>query len=424
MIVGYTRGTGRRARTLGALILAVNDDAGLRWVGNCGTGFSDAELTALTGLLAPLQVTKTPLPAKPRIAGTRRQDVTWVAPKLVCEIEFAEWTRDGRLRAPSYRGLRDDKLAATVVSEQPAQREVRRRRRTLRLNNLDKVFWPGEGITKGDLLDFYEALGPILVPHLRDRPFTMKRFPNGIDGKHFFQKDAPSHMPSWIRTTAFNTVSRGSGERRTINYPLVNDELALLWMATMGCIDLNVPLSRIDRFDRPDFVLFDLDPPADAGFPECVQVAHLVRDTLTTLGLESYVKTSGSDGIHVLAPIARRHTFADTHLLASTIAGALARSYPGLVTTEFLKRKRRGVLIDANQNGPGRTIASVYSVRPHAGAPVSTPLLWEELTEAVTPQDYTMAVTLDRVQRHGDLFAPVLSRRQPLGPALRALEAA
>jgi bifunctional non-homologous end joining protein LigD len=289
------------------------------------------------------------------------------------------------------------------------------------VRNLNKVFWPDDGLTKGDLIAYYEALAPTIVPHLHSRPFTMKRFPNGIDGKHFFQKNAPKHMPDWIATRSFDTVSRDSGEPRTIDYPLVNSELALLWMASMGCIDLNVPLSRVDLPLKPDIALFDLDPAADAGFRECVIVARLVRETLSAIGLRGYVKTSGSDGIHVLVPLARRHCFSHTHLLVSTIAGALEQLHPGLVTTEFLKRKRRGVLIDANQNGPGRTVASVYSVRPHPRGPVSMPLEWDEFDESMDPRDLTMAVAVDRVARRGDLFESVLHDKQSLSQALRAL---
>jgi bifunctional non-homologous end joining protein LigD len=302
-----------------------------------------------------------------------------------------------------------------------AEREVTRAGRSLRLTNLDKLFWPDDGITKGDLLAYYERAAPALVPHLRDRLFTMKRFPDGIAGGHFFQKDAPKHMPDWIATRRVETVSRGSGRERTIDYPLVNDDLALLWMANMGCIDLNVTFSRVDRPDRPDYVLFDLDPTPEAGFRGCVAVARLVGRALDAIGLVGYPKTSGADGIHVLVPITRRHTFAETRLLTATVAGALARAYPDLVTTEFLKRKRRGVLIDANQNGEGRTIASVYSVRPHAGAPVSTPLAWEELTDDLDPRTFTMDVVLRRLDERGDLFAPVLAGGQSIAKALRSL---
>jgi bifunctional non-homologous end joining protein LigD len=206
-----------------------------------------------------------------------------------------------------------------------------------------------------------------------------------------------------------------------ISYPLVNDELALLWMANMGCIDLNTWYSRVDRPERPDWVLFDLDPAADAGFPETVQVALLVRAILDQIGLLSFPKTSGADGMHVLVPIERRWTYDDTREFADVVARALASTHRGLVTTEWQKAKRRGVLIDANQNGAGKTIASVYSVRPKEGAPVSTPLAWEEVNESLDPASFTMGVVLDRLDRHGDLFAGALTEKQSLAKALRAV---
>jgi bifunctional non-homologous end joining protein LigD len=192
-------------------------------------------------------------------------------------------------------------------------------------------------------------------------------------------------------------------------------------MVNMGCIDLNVWYSRIDRPERPDFVLFDLDPSADVGFAETVEVALLVKQALDALGLESFPKTSGSDGLHVLVPVARRYTYDDTREFSEIIARALARTHRGLVTTEWTRAKRRGVLIDSNQNGEGKTIASVYSVRPHAAAPVSTPLRWSEVNEKLDPAAFTMDVVLDRVSRDGDLYAPVLSERQSLTAALRSL---
>jgi bifunctional non-homologous end joining protein LigD len=201
----------------------------------------------------------------------------------------------------------------------------------------------------------------------------------------------------------------------------VNDELALLWMVNMGCVDMNCWYSRIDKPDRPDFVLFDLDPSPDVGFRETVTVALLVKEVLDALALECHAKTSGSNGMHVLVPITRRHTYADTREFAEIVAGALARAHPKLVTTEWSKAKRRGVLVDANQNGEGKTIASVYSVRPRPGAAVSTPLRWDEVTDELDPLHFTMDVVLDRVERHGDLFAPVLGGGQSLGAALAAL---
>jgi bifunctional non-homologous end joining protein LigD len=291
----------------------------------------------------------------------------------------------------------------------PAELEARRGKRVVRLSSPERVLFPRDGVTKGDLFSYYSEVAPALVPHLRQRPFTMKRWREGIAGSAFFQKQAPNGMPAWIKTRRFD-------------FPLVNDETALLWMVQMHCIDMNAWYSRVDRPDRPDFVLFDLDPPeARNGFALAVRVAHLVREALERLELRSYVKTSGADGIHVLVPITRRSTFSDTYDLAERLARGLEEENPGLVTTEWLKRKRRGVLVDHRQNGWGKTIASVYSVRPKPGAPVSTPLRWEELDEKIRPRDFGMREALERVERHGDLFEPALRGGQALGPALQAL---
>jgi bifunctional non-homologous end joining protein LigD len=293
----------------------------------------------------------------------------------------------------------------------------------VKLSSADRVLYPDDGITKGDLFHYYDRVAGTIVPHLRDRPFTMKRWREGLPGGAFFQKQAPRGMPSWIPTRQFRTWPRGGkGESRLVDFPLVNSREALLWMVQMHCIDMNAWYSRVDRPDRPDFVLFDLDPPEEDGaFALCVRVAHYVRGALDGLGLESWVKTSGSDGIHVVVPITRRATFDETYEFAELLSRRLEAEHPGEVTTEWLKKKRSGVLVDHRQNGWGKTIASVYSVRPKPGAPVSTPLRWEELTEEVRPRDYSMAVALDRVAKHGDLFEPVLHASQTLGPALKKL---
>jgi bifunctional non-homologous end joining protein LigD len=422
VIVGYTRGKGRREGTLGSLILGVYQGGELVYVGNCGTGFTEQEIDRLLAKLRPPERETPPFRVVPKMPRVRKSDIVWVEPELVCEVEFVEWTHDGHLRAPAYKGLREDKDPQDVRREEAMPTEIRRGTRVLRLSNLDKLFWPEERITKGDLLSYYRAVADLLVPHLRDRPFTMKRYPDGWKGEFFFQKDAPKHMPEWIPTAEIEVSTRESPRRRRkIRAPLVNDELALLWMVNMGCIDMNTWYSRVDKLDRPDFVLFDLDPSPDVGFAETVQVALLVKEALDALELESHAKTSGSDGMHVLVPITRRYTYDDTRRFAEVVAGALARRHQGLVTTEWSKSKRRGVLIDSNQNGEGKTIASVYSVRPRAGAPVSTPLRWEEVNESLDPAAFTMEAVLERVRRHGDLFAGVLKTRQSLSKALAAL---
>jgi bifunctional non-homologous end joining protein LigD len=272
--------------------------------------------------------------------------------------------------------------------------DVRIGRRSVRVTSADRVLFPGDGVTKGDLVSYYVDVAPVLVPHLRNRPFTLKRYPHGIRERPYFQKQAPQGLPSWIPTRQFRTWPREGGSR-LVDFVLVNEPAAVAWMVQMNCIDMNAWYSRVDKPERPDYVVFDLDPPESRnGFTQAIRVAHLVREALERLELRSYVKTSGADGIHVLLPITRR---------------------------SWLKKKRRGVLVDHRQNGHGKTIASAYSVRPKPGAPVSTPLRWEELGEKVRPRDFGMREALERVERHGDLFEAVLKGGQGLGAALKKL---
>jgi bifunctional non-homologous end joining protein LigD len=292
--------------------------------------------------------------------------------------------------------------------------------KTVKLSSPDRVLFPDDGITKGDVFAYYERVADTLVPHLRDRPFTMKRYPHGITGEVFFQKQAPKHLPDWIPTRQFRTWRREGGSR-LVDFALVNSPEAVLFMVQNNCIDMNAWYSRVDKPHRPDFVLFDLDPP-DGGFELAIEVAQLIRELLDDVELPGYVKTSGADGIHVVAPIARRATFEQTYAFAEQASRLLEQRHPGKVTTEWLKKKREGVLVDHRQNGWGKTIASVYSVRPKPGAPVSTPLHWDELTPGVRPRDFSMEVALGRIERNGDLFAPVLEEPRPLGSAAAKLE--
>jgi bifunctional non-homologous end joining protein LigD len=294
----------------------------------------------------------------------------------------------------------------------------------VKLTSADRVLFPDDGVTKGDLFAYYDEVAPVLVPHLRDRPFTMKRFGRGIEQDFYFQKQAPKHMPSWIPTGRFTTHPREGGSRE-VDFPLVNSREAVLFMVQNNCIDMNAWYSRVDKPDRPDFVLFDLDPPEDdEGFALAVRAALLIRDELAEVGLESWAKTSGAGGMHVLAPIQRRSTFRDTHAFAEVLSKRVAEANPGVVTTEWLKEKRRGVFVDYHQNGAGKTIASAYSVRPKPGAPVSTPLRWDEVREGLDWHAFTMDEVLRRAERDGDLFEPVLTGGPALGPAMRRLERA
>jgi bifunctional non-homologous end joining protein LigD len=290
---------------------------------------------------------------------------------------------------------------------------------SVKLTNGDRVLFPDDGITKADLFDYYDRVADVLVRHLRDRPFTMKRYREGLKGPAFFQKQAPKGMPSWIPTRQFPTRTR-EGRERLVDFPLVDSREALLWMVQMHCIDMNAWYSRIDRPERPDYVVFDLDPP-DGAFALGVRAARLVGELMTELGLRAYPKTSGADGMHVFVPIERRHSFDETHAFAEAVGSLLESRHPGVVTTEWLKAKRDGVLIDFHQNGQGRTTASVYSVRPKPGATVSTPLGWEELEDGLDRRAFTMEVALRRIEERGDLFAPVLDGGQLLTEATRTL---
>jgi bifunctional non-homologous end joining protein LigD len=410
-IVGWTRGQGRR-ESLGALVLGQETDDGLIWAGNVGTGLNDAELDRLSDALAPLARATSPLDVVPKMPRVRRGDLHWVDPVLHCEVSYLERTHEGRLRAPVYGGLVD-------VGPEPLPRpvaQVEQGGHTLLLKNLDKVWWPDEGVTKGDVVEHYRDLMEVVLPHLKDRPFTMLRFPDGVEGKRFFQKDAPSHTPGWVKLAPLPAGGR------TVRFPLVNDELSLLWAIGMGCIDLNVVLSRADRPERPDVVMFDLDPAPPASFDEARQVALLIRDVLDSVGLRVYPRTSGSyRGLHLIVPTARRHTFEETRQLVASVAGLLAAAHPDLITTRWSKSERHGVLIDANQNGYGRTTAWAYSVRPKPGALVATPVTWEELAEPLDPAAFTMDVVHQRVARLGDLHRPVLEDGQSITKALRQL---
>jgi bifunctional non-homologous end joining protein LigD len=289
----------------------------------------------------------------------------------------------------------------------------------VRLSSADRVIFPDDGVTKGDLFAYYDAIADVLVPHLRDRPFTMKRYREGSAGPAFFQKQAPKGMPSWIPTRQFPTRTR-EGRSRLVDFPLVNSREALLWMVQMHCIDMNAWYSRADQPEHPDYVVFDLDPP-DGAFALGVRAARLVGDLMSEIDIRSYAKTSGADGMHIFVPIDRRHSFEEAHAFAESVGRLLEARHPGVVTTEWLKAKRDGVLIDYHQNGAGRTTASVYSVRPKPGATVSTPLRWEELEDGVDRSDFTMAVALRRVAEEGDLFEPVLAGGQSLDEATAAL---
>ena len=407
LIAGYTSGQGARHR-LGALLLATDD---LEYAGNCGSGLSDEGIREVLQTLEPLRRESSPLRGAPRLGGVVRSRVTWVEPSVACEVEFTEWTRERRLRAPVFKRL----VKEGAVKERPAKTA-----RELKLTNQHKVFFPKEKITKGDLLAYYRDAAHVLVPHLRDRPITLVRYPDGIEGKHFFQKQRPPHAPEWMRTATLSSSSDGRG--KTIDYLMIDDADGLLWTINAGCIDVHAPYARAQSFDSPDFVLFDLDPSPGVSPAQTGKVALLVRDALAALDLRAVVKTSSAEGMHLAVPLRPGHTYAQARGLVQVVAQALERANPGLVTTEWDKSRRHGVLIDSNQVGYGRTMSVAYCVRPRPGAPVSMPLTWDEVESgAFARARPTMRAALRRIERLGDPFADSLAGDQTLPAALLQL---
>lgn len=285
---------------------------------------------------------------------------------------------------------------------------VRAGNRNVRLTNVGKGFFPEAGLSKGDLLRYYSEIATALLPHLTDRAMVMKRYPNGIHGKFFFMKRTPAGAPPWVECC---TIEHRSGN--VIDFPMVQDLASLLWVVNLGCIDLNPWYARCDEIDRPDFLHFDLDPVEPAGFDRVREVALLVRDALERLGANTYVKTSGSKGLHVYVPITREPLQKEVWRFAKALAQKLEARRPGMVTAEYriANRPAGRVLVDYNQNAWGRTLASVYSVRPRADATVSTPVTWEEVEAGVQTGDFTVANVPARVRDMGDLWRPLLYNR-------------
>ncbi len=440
VIGGWTEGKGSRSQRIGALHLGVYEDGALRYAGKLGTGFDEQALEHLAGLLKPLARKASPYTGPQPPKGAH-----FVEPKLVCEVEFTEWTRAGTLRHPSYKGLREDKPATEIVRERPVAAEEiqkeppaetaevrallesgRRVRggievevggRTLKLTNLEKVLYPSSGFTKADLIGYYAQIAPVLLAHLRDRPLTLKRYPNGVEEKFFYEKQSPGHRPEWVKTVAIWSEH----SKREIHYTLCQDLPTLVWLANLADIELHPSLSLAQDTERPTTLAFDLDPGPPASIAECCEVALELHDMFETLGLRAFAKTSGSKGLQVYVPLNEENvTYEQTKPLARAITNLLQRRKPEFVVSEMAKAERSGkVLIDWSQNDAHKTTVSVYSLRARERPTVSTPIQWSEVTACREARDPTLLTfevdeVLARVAEHGDLFAEVGSLRQQL----------
>jgi bifunctional non-homologous end joining protein LigD len=421
LICGYTHG--ERA-TFSSLVLGVNDEDTLRYVGCVGTGFDDKMLQALYKKLKPLE-TKTN-PFGKRIDVLRK--VTWVEPRLLCEVKFGEWTQDGRLRAPVFVGLREDKAASEVVQESvPGEPLFPKGRKEvshvidgkhLKFTNLDKIWFPNEGYTKRDILSYYDAVAEWIVPHLAGRPLSLKRYPGGIHEEFFFQKDIPETYPKWLRIEPIHSSHRGE----PIRFVVADDRATLLFLTNLGCIDQNPWMSRVETLDYPDYILIDLDP-MECTFDRILEAMGLVRNVLDEIGLKGYPKTTGGDGMHVFVPVEPRYTYEQARSFAEIVSQVVIGENPDLFTTprSVAKRRKGRVYFDYLQISSGKTIAGPYVTRAYDGAPVATPLAWDEVKKGLTPKTFTIENAVSRFREVGDLFQPVLTQPQKLEPALKKL---
>ncbi len=423
LICGFTHG--ERAY-FSSLVLGVYRDGELVHAGQVGTGFDDQAIHDIHTRLQPLIADEAPFRKGAKIP----RKVTWVRPELVCEVAFLEWTPDGQLRAPSFIALRDDIEPREVMRESERQPEPRgplldaKQKeatlevdgRSLKFTNLNKVWWPEEGYTKRDAVNYYDAVAGLILPHLKDRPLSLKRYPNGIHQDYFFQKNAED-FSGWLRLEPI------ASEGRVIHYVIANDRATLLYLANLACIDQNPWMSRIGSLDKPDFLLIDLDP-VECAYDRIVEAALLTREVLDQIGLRGYPKTTGGDGMHIYVPVEPRYTYAQVRGFAELISHIVLGRKPDLFTTpRTIARRQKGrVYFDYLQIAESKTISAPYVLRPHEGAPVATPLRWDELKPDLLPRQFNIENAPARFAAVGDLFAGVLDRPQPLEPAMNKIE--
>ena len=438
LIGGWRPGEGRREGSIGSLMMGVPTDVGVRYVGQVGTGFTDEALAALHERLKPLVQKENPFINE--VPRERAKGATWLRPDVVGEVEFRNWTPDGRLRAPSWRGLRSDKdpadlepeAAPQLATEEPSVEDeveppptnvlVEVEGRRIRLSNLDKVLYPDAGFTKAQVLDYYSRVAPALLPHLKDRPVTLRRFPDGVTSQPFYEKNVSRNAPEWIRAVRIETPGSTKGHE-ALDFVVLNDLPSLVWAAHMAALELHIPQWKVDREGErltPDLLVFDLDPGAPATIVECAEVALKLREVLATHGLKAVAKTSGNKGMQLYAPI-RTTAVERTSEYAKAVAEHLAREHPKLIVARMAKDLRPGkIFIDWSQNNQYKTTIAPYSLRGRATPTVSTPVTWDEVAKCRHPNDLTFTApeVLTRLEEHGDLLKPLLVKKRPQLPEL------
>jgi bifunctional non-homologous end joining protein LigD len=447
VVAGFTEGRNSR-KHFGALVLGTFKNGELVYIGHTGSGMDDKTVAEVYKQLEKLVTKECPFKVKP----ATNMPATWVKPELVCEVKYQEMTQEGILRIPIFQGMRADKKApdlkreaahlekvvqaakkatkatkptasdkaakktGLLIPEGKKEMSVLINRKELILTNLDKLYWPEDGITKREMLNYYYEVMPYMLPYMKDRPQSLNRHPNGIHGKSFFQKDVKGKVAKWIET--YHYVSESSDDK---DFLVCKDEASLMYIATLGCIEMNPWHSRIQSPDKPDWCVIDLDPNGVA-FEKIIETAHVVKQVLDAVGVPSYAKTSGSSGLHIYVPFGAKYSYNQSKLFAELVVSMVHHELPKTTSIERSPSKRKGLIyLDFLQNRSIQTIAAPYSVRPKPGATVSTPLHWEEVKKGLAISDFTIHNIMDRLRHEGDLFTGVLGEGIDLEKVLAKL---
>lgn len=396
VVGGYTEPKGTR-NGFGALLLGYYEHNQFIYSGKVGTGFNETSLKDLHHTLKKLTVKTCPFVKKPK-----EPNVSWVKPELVVQVKYSEWTEAGSLRHPVFVGLREDKKPEEVGREIPAS--------SVPITHPEKVFWPQEGYTKGDVIAYYDRMGEYVLKYIKDRPQSLRRNPNGMKDEGFFQKDMAGKAPKWTKTHRLKSSSEGE----SIEYLICNDKETLLYMANLGCIEINPWSSRTGHINNPDYIIFDLDP-HKASIEDLVTTAKKVKEVLDQLKIKSYLKTSGGKGLHIFIPVQPKYTYNQTREFSRLISQTVHNALPEITSLERMPKKRVGkVYLDFLQNGKGKTMACAYSLRPKEGATVSTPLEWSELNDRFDIKKYNIKTVPERIQKTGDPWEHFFDEAQDL----------
>lgn len=445
VIGGYTRNEGS-SKIFSALLVGFFDKGRFVYAGKVGTGFNDKTQCEMMKQFKKLVIKHPAFSETPDVNKPSRfrpnpphAEATWLKPELVCEVSYAEMTSDGIMRHPSFEAMRIDKKADEVIAEKakPTETLLRKNKITekfirplgkperktllnpkdetqvrnvngheLKFTNLSKIFWPKEKITKRDLINYYYQAAPFILPYLKDRPQSMNRHPNGITGESFYYKDVTGKAPDWVETYLYHSET----DHRDRNYLVAMDEASLLYMASLGCIEMNPWNSRVGLEEFPDWCIIDLDP-AKNTFEQVIEAARVTKEVLDSIGVPSYPKTSGSTGIHIYIPLGAKYTYEQSKEFARVIARLVHEQIPEFTSIERIVRNRKNKMyIDFLQNRPQATVSAPYSVRPKPGATVSMPLHWEEVKKGLKMTDFTIFNALERMKSEGDIFKPVIGK--------------